>query len=697
MPLRRNAQGHLILYPRQRSDSSGLQATDAKLIAELRSRYLTAQNKVTPESGGPAEYLVITTPNADWLPEVQVGQQCLTIHEDGRWGPQDYGQWPQWFFDGQDHFAYILRKPSPGALLTHPFRLVWWNMSQDEFVFEGSSEIGQLLPSHAKELHDIRVKLMKEVEACRCESGADYNRLQKAAWMMRNCTSTLMYTPQAYQDVLFILTSAQRAILETRALLDKINKWDKLPASEQIRPTDHSILGCVTDRIPLAYEMYAKGVPVWLVRPPSQISEDLTILAEAATTTPVKFGINTTILRNAPAFYRGPLARNIHESIQNWQPGSLKMNFLENITPVVDTDAPSTEELPQASSSKEKPYSRLSSSKPRAVVQKSLSPKSSRQFFSVREDRFTVVESPFSSRSTAQWNDALTRVNRDLKNVMDHPLFNLFRGFAYPPPRLFDTHDAGLAVAWLLIRPSWTSLISNPSRTLPLPNPSQWHNYLHHLSRELGFIAKKDARKSQPDASNDAGSSKVTKSARHARKQWEQSLQIFTVNVPPKDTVTTVVWNNHAVWRNGQVNFSVLDRQLITWDAQEHNFRLELWTLDRCVLAMSWRTPKDHAKRERKLRAMWPNDVMFSVLLPQHPQGLSSPKWEERLPYIRAFHDVLVDWPVSGMARLVDAASQGWVSHNLPNIEGVASEVYCQTFFSYFGRAACIPHIFPTL
>ena len=56
----------------------------------------------------PVDVVVVTTPNASWMPEFPVATpgQIIT-RTDGRWGPQEYSLWPQLFSRDVSHHACI--------------------------------------------------------------------------------------------------------------------------------------------------------------------------------------------------------------------------------------------------------------------------------------------------------------------------------------------------------------------------------------------------------------------------------------------------------------------------------------------------------------------------------------------------------------------------------------------------------------
>ncbi|KXN80640.1 hypothetical protein AN958_09096 [Leucoagaricus sp. SymC.cos] len=193
-----------------------LEATDARLIGELNCTYVSAYNTdvFTPSSYA-SQKLVISTPNADYLPNINLGEQAVTFCEDGRWGATDWGQWPQWLFDEQEYYPYILRKPSPEEFKTHPLQRLWWNMSPNDFIMPPNTRLGRLNPTITEEFYEIRDVLSKQVQACECPNGASWSKLHETAANMRACVSSLRFVPQEYLGVLLTVAAAQRYALLT--------------------------------------------------------------------------------------------------------------------------------------------------------------------------------------------------------------------------------------------------------------------------------------------------------------------------------------------------------------------------------------------------------------------------------------------------------------------------------------------------
>ncbi|KAJ3564158.1 hypothetical protein NP233_g8475 [Leucocoprinus birnbaumii] len=684
---------------------------DAKLIGVLESTNNTATNRAS--DGKPLrETLVITTPNADWLPQINLGTQDVKVYHDGRWGTSDFAQWPQWYFDEQDHFPYILRKPKPQALEHHPLRYLWFVPEIDHFVFmNGGEEVGRFAPLVGRELYKIRTKLLDEVMECRCPDGGTQTKLYRLANHMKHTTTSILNTPQSYLDAMYTFTAAQRYCLEVRALLDKITHWDVMGPVKKPRPVNNSILGCVTDRAPVVNGLYEMGVPVWYVRPLTHLTPSMTILKQRACTPPADFGIDLTPWPGCPSFYTGPLDRGIYKLLQNWQPGAVKKFPLEAISTADSETVPPT---PTATSLSSTPYST-------AVAQSRVSSKSSTKLFTLNKQLFDAKTLPHHPEPLEAWKIGLKSIDQN-SEIIDHSLRSLFRGYAFPPPLIFSSpneeRNIDNMLAWILVRPSWISLVSNPNRTRPLPGPQQWRDFLNKVALDLELV-RKDTRNAPPGTLNTtsstvdtnaqpstesqpckgAGKKKRILARRHNIK--DAIPEIFAFPIPSKSELHFIEWQERRVWDDGVVHLSSQDRKLVIWDSQEHQFRLELLTLDRIILASVWATEDGRGAREQKHKAIWPDGVCFLLGIPPGGTGMGAAEVKTRFTFIKALQDIVVDWPFEEAQKLraiiFCESEESWNQSKMEEFEKQAGKLYCQQFFAHFGRPPCIPHLFPAI
>ncbi|KAF8833235.1 hypothetical protein BDN67DRAFT_1017789 [Paxillus ammoniavirescens] len=78
---------------------------------------------------------VITSPNADWIPELHCFQtEELRVRADGRFGYQDCFQWPQVY---SQKFEYAVCIPNPQKMREQedPSKTLWelWTPTEDDF------------------------------------------------------------------------------------------------------------------------------------------------------------------------------------------------------------------------------------------------------------------------------------------------------------------------------------------------------------------------------------------------------------------------------------------------------------------------------------------------------------------------------------------------------------------------------------
>lgn len=321
-----------LTFPLPNPHLAEIQATDALLIGQLDATYAAVHSPGSKLSGGAiADPLIITTPNADYLPSINLSQQTVVSRRDARWGPEDWTQWPQWYFGEFHHFPYVLRRPLKQEMPTHPLRRIWWDMTQADFVEEagcGLTGVGRLRDSIVDEFYDLRSALMTEVSLQDgSRSPDDFRQLHEAAAAMRMSISTLRHVIQTFHNVLFSVTAAQRFYLETRAILDKMRKFDPRISTGTKHDVDLSIIGTVTDRPSLVYELFYKGVPVWFVRRAGMIPRTINIIDQVTVTNPhPSLGVILQRWPGAPVFYSGPRSPGMYFATNQWRPGSIDLS-----------------------------------------------------------------------------------------------------------------------------------------------------------------------------------------------------------------------------------------------------------------------------------------------------------------------------------------------------------------------------------
>jgi hypothetical protein len=260
---------------------------DALSICELSSIYNPPSGLPEPEfpdgSLRPRK-LIATTPNMPFIPDFNLQWGEARVRLDGRFGLVDFTQWPQLYYEAHPHLPFVLRRPPSHELPTHPLRLIWWNVTDKEHVPECGSifgGLGKLSSSYATQLKDLELQLTEEVRRYQDDNGGHRgSRLNICANAMRNTVSRLKYASLTFRDLVQNVAAFQRQYLETRAWLDTLQKWGTRlghAVGDGIPEVDTTIMGCGTYDPSVVQSFFMAGIPVWYIRPPSEVPLNINI------------------------------------------------------------------------------------------------------------------------------------------------------------------------------------------------------------------------------------------------------------------------------------------------------------------------------------------------------------------------------------------------------------------------------------
>ncbi|KDR74550.1 hypothetical protein GALMADRAFT_212067 [Galerina marginata CBS 339.88] len=172
---------------------------------------------------------------------------------------------------------------------------------------------------------------------------------------------------------------------------------------------------------------------------------------------------------------------------------------------------------------------------------------------------------------------------------------------------------------------------------------------------------------------------------------------------------TTIYWDGREVISKEQMaagTFSLSSTVMrqIVWDLLEHNFRMELLALDRCLVSRAGMNECEARQRDRLVYNCFMFKTPLLLDLPRRYRGLGAANFADRVEVVEAFRILLSSWPGEEAPRRLKTIS-AYVEKSLTvsdaseesvrAVETVAYPFYCQTFFDYFGRAPSIPHQLP--
>ena len=506
---------------------------DAQVICEVHSMDYMLLPLGLPGYDGPTlEFrklpvlYFVSSPNMDYVPNFsQVGQNVY-LRKDGRFYTHDFTLWPQWYFEATSHFPFVRRRPCEDELDTHDLRMIWYDMTDADFVREPGSvaNVGRLQPDLVKVFLDMRIALSKKIDDLIPRLGGhpdDFRNFHYAQQGMLITSIVLEVGPQTKLMTLFTLTGFQRFYLESLAFYDFHTKWnDVLSSASQKRPADTSIVGAVMCHLHVAQMFCMAGVPVWLFRAPYQIASGIKI-ARVVTTMNDFDGLVKDIFPNTACIMRSPPSpiRNRASQVMRIasvsigplayevQPGDpLPVSCkLQVIIILLCNLALFCSILAALSNATPGPATPGSSTRPVPVQGKQPSlVKSAKVHRQVNLEKFKEIRTDILEDASLCWVNALASVDTRTSNLVDHQDSELLRGYGLPDPLIFINVFKSDAVrfskflyVWLAIRAGWIAHITSQRQLqggsgdvsrqfAQMPLPQHWKDYLIKVGRSVG-------------------------------------------------------------------------------------------------------------------------------------------------------------------------------------------------------------------
>ncbi|PPR01992.1 hypothetical protein CVT26_008735 [Gymnopilus dilepis] len=343
-------------------------------------------------------------------------------------------------------------------------------------------------------------------------------------------------------------------------------------------------------------------------------------------------------------------------------------------------------------------------------------PPADRQPNNLNLEKFSVPKSEWEPPVVQAWASALSSVDHAETNAVQHADRNLLRGYLFPDPFLFTKGEGSnkgrssiYIVGWLAIRAKWMEwVIDNQDDVKKYPRPQEWRDALADVAGKMGLMALLAKNSSRADPAAKTGSAtKKPNTQPPAKRRKVADDQKLAVDLSGVKGPIDICWNGEDL-----VSAAALAQELyivpdavareVVWDLYEHNFRLELLALDRCVVSRGAMSELDGLDRDDKVRQCFPNDSLVNLDVPVEDRGLGAGDWGHRMQWVEALRRVLIAWPqcpeILQTTSAVQHLSTGHIvsdEKRVCGVERVAYPFYCQTFFNYFGRAPSIPHILP--
>jgi len=319
---------------------------------------------------------------------------------------------------------------------------------------------------------------------------------------------------------------------------------------------------------------------------------------------------------------------------------------------------------------------------------------------SINLAKFNVPSSPMMPAPAPAWKRALQGINNNRRNVLEHDQRKALKGYACLDPFVIigqdvkDDRAAKNLVCWLFVRLKWLSrtVTMDADSPVAMPSPQHWRDFLVQVAIRTGLEARRDGSTRRRDTCSDPA-----------------VMESFFNDTSSITAPVDICWGNQLVRsandiRGGHLGISPVFAKEMVWDLFEHNFRMELLSLDRVLVPRKHMSASQHSEREAMVADVVPQGLFVLHKLPVKDEGLAGRLWMDRMEYVEAFRALLSTWPGSkaGVLATMSAGSREgstFVSNRdrVERVEAVAYPFYCQTFFEYSGHALTIPFHLPIL
>ncbi|PBK88794.1 hypothetical protein ARMGADRAFT_1033775 [Armillaria gallica] len=247
------------------------------------------------------EHIFITTPNNTFIPHPPTTYQ-VHLYEDRQFGHHDPTRVPQFFNERFCHFSVIPCRPAVYNV-NHPYHqwidTIWYNVTQNDIVFshECVSHISLLHESvHGQFKHALtyitgRYSLVQKRQKFS-------EAFQEFLSIRYTCLETLVHrTKTVMTDVMSIhmqVAAMQRYWLELVAGLDymEIHQLVMNGTTQCNNSLDFTcLMGTFTLNLDVAEQHLKAGIPVYLIRPTEEFTNQIILKAEK----PIVISVNDTI------------------------------------------------------------------------------------------------------------------------------------------------------------------------------------------------------------------------------------------------------------------------------------------------------------------------------------------------------------------------------------------------------------------
>ncbi|TFK60407.1 hypothetical protein BDN72DRAFT_779451, partial [Pluteus cervinus] len=635
------------------------------------------------------------------------GDRSVYLRSNVRYGQDDPLQWPQPLRRDTLYLSAVPIVPRSAAQ-HHPLSIMYWNPDQREFDEDRTSlisGIGRINPSYINGIHTLCTTLFERADEFAKKDSTPTSALSLLSEfipLLHRYLYRAQHLPTTFMDASFGVRSVQRLYLMITALLD----WHLvfLPKLHQnstgAAVVVASVMGAFTTSVEVGDELYRMGVPVWFIRPTSEIPnariQALKTLIEPSILPlhPHRYK-NYTIFNGPstdPGFLRS-LVNELHRHLNYPNPFGVDVAPRDLIAPPMLNNSSSSfpspspflspSPLPSPSPSalsftSASAFSSASSSSSKSTIRQEAShPKYTSTQGSGR-DKFTDPQPPAGVPRILPpllpiWQTALMRANRRGAGNVSHKFDAINLSYIFPEPASLQAVEKAdrleaILHMWLRCRPVFIFRLTAANSDATPMSARSWKDFL-----SLDYLA--------PVETHSKSQTRIGK----ARDFLQSCIDQDGISIAPNTFTPS--------WRGRSFNELTTDHlKEIIWEMNELNFRFEFMALDSHLSS-----DLGELLHNRLLESCFPACSLGSLLVADIDKanaGIASFVLTQRGEALQSFRRVLNKWTLDGVVKPPLINSLNPLRHDKATLDLLELQIamfYVECFCVIFHRAPVLP------
>ena len=229
---------------------------------------------------GPDHSFLLTTPNANFIPEIVHGVVTVYLRDDGAVGKHDPTQWPQIYVSEYPYLAAIPKQPTLEPNATEDDSPFWNHPSPDHFLDIPNTPVrgfGQFRPDFLAPLEPLVTNMSTKCRQYQPpRPSIEVKPLQQFEMNMSQAWQRLLHTSSTFRDQMLQWCTLRRYWLLCSAFITFYDRLGLLTSTACL-PVNQRLMGAWTSDPRTAQALFSLGIPVWLARASHLVTPDVRV------------------------------------------------------------------------------------------------------------------------------------------------------------------------------------------------------------------------------------------------------------------------------------------------------------------------------------------------------------------------------------------------------------------------------------